>query len=990
MKEFKPRDKLTQRMTRDGAVLDNQTTGEEIHISERDAEKQLSPNGQPVQMGKRDAPMNPAEDAPKHGRQLRPQEQKEPEKDQPKPQQPSAEPFQPQSSSPISHIPQDIPTSAAPGGTAEKLFDRAAAEHDAHKARQAARMSRDAAQQRYSASRLQFSEEERAAPELHKHIHRAEKAADKLDAAQAAIPKKRVLRKERVFDEASGTAKTKLRFDTVDKYPPKLKPNPLGRPLREVAVQAHGKIHEVEHENVGVESGHKAEELAEHGAGGAIRWERRHRKLKPYRAAEKAERKALNANAEYLYQKALHDNPEMLSGNPLNRFFQKQRLKREYAKAARTAKAAGSTAQATAKSAEKTAEATATAAKKAAEKAKEAAEFVARHWKGVLVVLAGFLLIVMLIGGLQSCSALVGAAGGGVAASSYQSEDADILAAEAAYCALEAELQEYLDTYERTHDYDEYHYDLDEIKHDPYVLASILSALHDGAWTASEVQGTLQMLFEKQYILTETVVTEVRYRTVTRTDSEGNEYEVEVPYNYYICTVELENFDLSHIPVYIMDEEALSKYALYMSVLGNKPELFGDSEYIPKYITNRPEGYEIPPSAMEDETFAAVITEAEKYLGYPYVWGGSSPSTSFDCSGFVSWVLTNSGVCNTGRLQGLSVKRLFFYVIIGLILSMTVAAAILYFITEQSAVLAVGAVLILCALAWLLALTQILGKKLALFTSDLCGTLDNMIAGNKGISLSEDSETQLARIGHRLARLYQIMQEDRRRVEEDRQELQSLVSDISHQVKTPVSNLKMATDTLLEKPITEAERTDFIRGIRTQTDKLDFLFQALVKTSRLETGVIQLDKKVCNLYDTVAQAMSGIVYAAEKKEISVSVNCPEKLMLSHDSKWTAEALFNLLDNAVKYTSAGGKISVSVVQWEMYVEIKVADNGKGISESNQAAIFRRFYRGEEVHSEPGVGIGLYLAREIITRQGGYIKVVSAPGNGSAFSIMLPAK
>ena len=642
-------------MTRDGAVQDNQATGEEIHISERDAEKQLSPNGQPVQMGKRDAPMNPAEDAPKHGRQLRPQEQKEPEKEQSKPQQPSAEPFQPQGGSPVSHIPQDIPTSAAPGGTAEKLFDRAAAEHDAHKVRQAVRMSRDAAQQRYSASRLQFSEEERAAPELHKHIHRAEKAADKLDAAQAAIPKKRVLRKERVFDEASGTAKTKLRFDTVDKSPPKLKPNPLGRPLREAAVQAHGKIHEVEHENVGVESGHKAEELAEHGAGGAIRWERRHRKLKPYRAAEKAERKAVNANAEYLYQKALHDNPEMLSGNPLNRFFQKQHLKREYAKAARTAKAAGSTAQATAKSAEKTAEATATAAKKAAEKAKEAAEFVARHWKGVLVVLAGFLLIVMLIGGLQSCSALVGAAGGGVAASSYQSEDADILAAEAAYCALEAELQEYLGTYERTHDYDEYHYDLDEIKHDPYVLASILSALHDGAWTASEVQGTLQMLFEKQYSLTETVVTEVRYRTVTRTDSEGNEYEVEVPYNYYICTVELENFDLSHIPVYIMDEETLSKYALYMSVLGNKPELFGDSEYIPKYITNRPEGYEIPPSAMEDETFAAVITEAEKYLGYPYVWGGSSPSTSFDCSGFVSWVLTNSGVCNTGRLgaQGL-------------------------------------------------------------------------------------------------------------------------------------------------------------------------------------------------------------------------------------------------------------------------------------------------------------------------------------------------
>ena len=234
------------------------------------------------------------------------------------------------------------------------------------------------------------------------------------------------------------------------------------------------------------------------------------------------------------------------------------------------------------------------------------------------------------------------------------------------------------------------------------------------------------------------------------------------------------------------------------------------------------------------------------------------------------------------------------------------------------------------------------------------------------------------------------MQENRRRVDEERQELQTLVSDISHQVKTPVSNLKMAADTLLEKPMAEAERTDFIRGIRTQTDKLDFLFQALVKTSRLETGVIQLDKKPSRLFDTVAQAMSGIVYAAEKKQIAVSVNCPEDLTLSHDSKWTSEALFNLLDNAVKYTPVGGKIAVSVVLWEMYVEIKVTDTGKGISESNQAAIFRRFYREEEVHEQQGVGIGLYLAREIVTRQGGYIKVVSEPGKGSEFSIMLPTK
>ena len=282
------------------------------------------------------------------------------------------------------------------------------------------------------------------------------------------------------------------------------------------------------------------------------------------------------------------------------------------------------------------------------------------------------------------------------------------------------------------------------------------------------------------------------------------------------------------------------------------------------------------------------------------------------------------------------------------------------------------------------------GKRLSQFTADLCQTLDHMIAGNEAPQRPEDSETQLARIGHRLARLYQIMQENRRRVDEERQELQTLVSDISHQVKTPVSNLKMATDTLLEKPMTEAERTDFIRGIRSQTDKLDFLFQALVKTSRLETGVIQLDKKPGRLFDTVAQAMSGIVYAAEKKEIAVSVDCPEDLTVSHDSKWTSEALFNLLDNAVKYTPAGGKIAVSVVLWEMYVEVKVTDTGKGISESNQAAIFRRFYREEEVHEQQGVGIGLYLAREIVTRQGGYIKVVSEPGKGSEFSIMLPTK
>ena len=340
--------------------------------------------------------------------------------------------------------------------------------------------------------------------------------------------------------------------------------------------------------------------------------------------------------------------------------------------------------------------------------------------------------------------------------------------------------------------------------------------------------------------------------------------------------------------------------------------------------------------------------------------------------------------------KNLSVKRLFGWIVAGLLLSMAVITLSLFFITKQTAVLLTGGVLLLCALIWLFLLTQIFGKRLSAFTSVLCQTLDHMIEGNEAPLRPEDSETMLARICYRLSRLYQIMQENRRKVDEERRELQSLISDISHQVKTPVSNLKMAADTLLEKPVSEAERIDFIRGIFSQTDKLDFLFQALVKTSRLETGVIQLEKKPGRLFDTVAQAMSGIVYAAEKKEITVSVDCSEDLTVSHDGKWTSEALFNLLDNAVKYTPAGGKIAVSVVLWEMYVEIKVIDTGKGISESNQAAIFRRFYREEEVHDQQGVGIGLYLAREIVTQQGGYIKVVSEPGKGSEFSIMLPTK
>ena len=200
--------------------------------------------------------------------------------------------------------------------------------------------------------------------------------------------------------------------------------------------------------------------------------------------------------------------------------------------------------------------------------------------------------------------------------------------------------------------------------------------------------------------------------------------------------------------------------------------------------------------------------------------------------------------------------------------------------------------------------------------------------------------------------------------------------------------MKMIVDTLLTKSLEEQEQNEFLKSVRGQINKLDFLIQALVKTSRLETGVIQLEKEDHFIYDTLAQAMSGILYSAEQKKIHVSVECPEDVCVSHDSKWTEEAIFNLLDNAVKYTPTGGRIHVFVAQWEMYVEIKVSDTGKGISESNQASIFKRFYREEEIHNQPGVGIGLYLTREIVTQQGGYVTVESQVGKGSAFSIFLP--
>ena len=495
--------------------------------------------------------------------------------------------------------------------------------------------------------RLQFSDADLAEPKLEKPIKRVKKAAAKADKAQAKIPKKTVVKKERGFDSATGKVKTQLRFEEVDKKKPpsKLTHAVQDAPANFVLSQVHREVRQSEDDNVGVEAAHKVEQAVESG-GRLVQSAHRAHQLKPYRAAIRAERKLEQANLDALQKKAEIDSP---TSNPVSKWQQKQAIKKQYA-AAKHNQAAQTTA--------KVAENTAKTAKKAAEKAEEVGKYVWEHRRGFAIAAAILLMLAFLLNGLSSCSVIMDGVGSGIAASTYPSQDADMLGAEAQYCAMEAELQRYLDTYESTHDYDEYHFDLDTIEHDPYVLISMITALHQGEWTLDEVQGTLQMLFDRQYILTEDVVVETRYRTETDTwtDADGNTHTdtYQVPYDYYICTVTLENFNLSHVPVYIMSEEQLGMYATYMATLGNRPDLFPGSGYIGKYVEGSYTDYDIPPEALDDEIFAAIIKEAEKYLGYPYVWGGSSPSTSFDCSGFVSWVINHSG-WDVGRLgaQGL-------------------------------------------------------------------------------------------------------------------------------------------------------------------------------------------------------------------------------------------------------------------------------------------------------------------------------------------------
>ena len=599
MKQYKSRDKITQKMTRDGLIEVNETqqTAERISKREQDADFQKSPEQQAAQ----------------DGTQLQGVASQ---------------------TSPLPHAPGASP--ARDTATAERVMEHIEAAQTRRASKKAVHKAQEEVTVQTTSSRLQFTEEELAVPELECYIEKSNKAADRLDAAKAAIPKQKKLVKERTFDEAAGKAKTRLHFEEQEKpIPGGKKGNPLSRPAQEAGIFVHNKIHSVEKDNSGVEGAHKSEELAERGAKyGARKLKQGYRshKLKPYREAAKAEKAAFKANVNFQYHKTLHDNPQLTS-NPLSRFMQKQQIKRQYAKAAKKggAKAA--------------AEATRKTAKKTAEETRKAATFAARHPAGILIAVAALLLFIMISAGLSSCGAMFSGLTNGVLGTSYTSEDSDLVAVENNYAALENGLQSEIDNIESTHPgYDEYRYDLDSIGHNPHELASYLTALLQ-SYTPQSAQAELERIFSMQYTLTLTEEVEIRYRTETSTDPETGETTTEeVPYEYHILNVKLTNKPISELAEELLTPQQLEMYRVYLETSGNKPLIFGggspdgspseDLSGVEFVNGTRPGNQELMELAKQ---------QVGNVGGYPYwSWYGFNSRVEW-CACFVSWCYNQAG-----------------------------------------------------------------------------------------------------------------------------------------------------------------------------------------------------------------------------------------------------------------------------------------------------------------------------------------------------------
>ena len=643
MKQYKPRDKITQKMTRDGLVEVNETrqTAERVSSREQDADfsgkkKPEAPQGKTHKQKIRHDPREQPQAEPQ--KQPEPQNQTAQEATQPFPASPDA--------SPLPHAPGTSPKQDT--AAAERVMEHIDAAHTRKASKKAARKAQEEAAAQTKSSRLQFTEEELTTPELEKYIEKSNRAADRLDAAKAAIPKQKKLVKERTFDEATGKAKTRLRFEEREKPMPgnKAHRNPLSRPAQEAGIFVHNKVHSVEKDNSGVEGAHKSEELAEKGVKyGARKVKQGYRshKLKPYRKAAKAEKAAFKANVNFQYHKTLHDNPQLTS-NPLSRFWQKQQIKKQYAKAAR----AGST-----KGIKAAAENTRKAAAKAAGKTRQTIAFVARHPAGVCIAIAALLLVIFVFAGLSSCSAMFSGTINGVVGTSYTSEDCDLVAVENNYAAMENELQSEIDNIERTHPgYDEYRYDLDTIGHNPHELASYLTALLQ-SYTPESAQAEIERIFGLQYTLTLTEEVEIRYReeerTDTWTDEDGNEHEetytVQVPYEYHILNVELTNKPISSLAEELLTPEQLEMFRVYMETSGNKPLLFGGGS--PDTSASEDlSGVQFVNGTRPGNT--AIVDIAKRQVGnvggQPYwSWYGFNSRVEW-CACFVSWCYGQMGL----------------------------------------------------------------------------------------------------------------------------------------------------------------------------------------------------------------------------------------------------------------------------------------------------------------------------------------------------------